>query len=141
MTPQDKIVKFLQTKNKTIYKNTKLRYIYDKDLEYIEEVLDSSIANDIWGQIQFNICFEDAKGLTSLICPWCIEKQINDEEDCFICTYGQVHGICFRSKDPNKYISHYDHIYKVLDSKNIKDYKILSNQWYRNLIKKIESNQ
>lgn len=138
MTTQQKLIRFLQAKNKAIYRYTKLRYIYGSDIQYIED-MDTARANDIWKAIKHNVFYQDAKGLTSQICPWCQEKEITNAIDCSECTYGRTHGICFRSKNPRKYVSHYDHIYQILDSDNIKDYKILSNLYYKQLIIRIEN--
>jgi len=138
MTNQQKITLFLQAKNKIIYKNTKLRYIYDKDLEYIEN-LTVPVATKVWNHIKHNIMKENMAGLSEGMCPWCVLKNMEILSDCYQCTYGKNHGVCHTSSNMNEYLSGYDRIKKVVKSKGIKHHKMLNNQWYRGVISKINA--
>ena len=121
MTYQDKIIKFMQEKEKIIK-------TYNKDLEYINQNIVNNIkswSNEdseiVWGELICNIEIENECGLYTPTCPYCIYR--NDA--CFNCYYGEIYGRC---------------CYFSSNYMKIREYNIdISNRKYRKIIKNIVS--
>jgi len=89
MIPQMIIVKILKYKNKLIKKVTEIsNYVNEKDLCEIK-----SWSNNRCRKIieEMNNCYNTNSD--SDICPWCIQKDI-DNQSCQQCNYGKRHGEC-----------------------------------------------
>jgi len=141
MKAKTKILKFLQAKNNLIFQTTGLRYIYLKDLEYIDN-LSTADADMIWDSITrmiYNRSADRTQGLCANACPWCISKELTIINGCDECSYATNHGKCYRSKVSQKfYASGYDMVHWYLIDKKINHNELLSNKWYKQLIKSIE---
>ena len=106
---------------------SRFKYYNIKDKEFILYKLHCSSAKKIWRIIKESIYEEGDSGLSSKICPFCIQF----DYECENCPYSETHGNCYKKGSKNS-----DFHQILLHFKN--DNAVLPNEWYRNVIEKIE---
>jgi len=142
-TPQQKIVKFMQAKQKILNKNLqgRIRYFNKADKDAILK-WSYKKATEVWDYIFVSIFIDDEEGLGYHTCPFCLYYI-----GCKKCTYGKNHGIC------ESYAYELDSDFTKINDKfgltcscyhsdcgcdkPIYDKEILGNEHYREIIKEI----
>ena len=121
MTYKDKLIKFLQLKNDTIYKQVRIKYVYKADLKDIS-LWSEDDCEKIYNVIKDNIVFYKVQGIDETTCPWCIKYTIK-YTICKNCEYGKRHEKCYNIG--SYYKKHFCMI-------------VINNQEYKDIIKEIE---
>ncbi len=119
MIYQKRLVEFVKLKNEIIERDTGFKYVTRKDIEEIENWTDCTcrtLYNKIFKTVQ-----ENTRGLTSSTCVWCFQY----DTLCFKCTYADRHGKCGSN-------------YSLFDNYRHAS-RLFSNEVYKNMFKKIES--
>ena len=97
MTYKEKIVKFLEIKNRIIYSTSNVRYINEEDIEDIKHWSEEDCKKTYKYMIEV-VNNDDAFEFypNSTTCPWCIYYHFinNNYDKCNECGYGRRHGIC-----------------------------------------------
>jgi hypothetical protein len=137
------IVSFMKEKAKVVFEHTRFKYINNKDLKYLSK-LNNNLSMQIWKDMKISVK-EGYYDLSYRFCPFCIKLKIEGCVDIAFNNYPKCHG-CFYKKNHrsncNVANSHWTKICSKLDKINtlIPYHKneILSNYFYKKLIKKIE---
>lgn len=97
LTPQEKLVSIMDLKQNFFTKiKVGIRYFYKKDREYLLSLSDGWVSR-ITALIKEEVMSSNLNsqpGLTSDICPFCIENLHIKHGPCTKCNYGKLHGIC-----------------------------------------------
>lgn len=93
MTYKEKLIKFVEAKDKIIKEKTGINYINDLDIQEIRE-WDEESCKKIYSSFTRNINTYFIHDLLIGTCPWCLKSTINNVHDCKICGYGKRHGMC-----------------------------------------------
>jgi hypothetical protein len=132
---QHMLVDFMQA-TANILKNNDIQTVYfdDVDKENIMKWNDyhsEYLWEEVWNKIAINInSFPDCYGLDFYVCPFCLFFIF-----CEGCDYGENHGICNKDNNENSY----GILMQEIVEKNINANEIFSNDVYKKIIKKIES--
>ncbi len=134
MNAKNKLVKFVELKNKIVKKTTNMCYINDEDIEDIKR-WNSEECKTTYKKLKNNIFkLEDISGFAVGVCPWCISIPPNGTSlPCAKCGYGLRHGIC-----DSKNSLYFKYRSKYIESMYITLEEPLSNRVYRDMIDQIE---
>jgi len=128
-TTKDKLIMFLELKNKRIKKFSRYNYIENEDIEDIKN-WDLKICDMVYNKIANNILNHNyIYGLSNTTCPWCILYFYSMSNTCDLdsCGYAKRHGDCICTD------SLYNKVCKECSDNHI------SNKEYVNMINKIEN--
>ena len=127
MINQEKLVKFVEMKNKIIKEKTGVTYITEEDIADIRE-WDEEVCKKVYDELCYWINGCEIEGLTTHTCIWCHYDDIANTtfDDCDKCKYAKRHGMCY------DLTSSY-HKYGTPAA-----IQALSNKVYENMLKKIE---
>lgn len=87
---KEKLIEFLWKKHEIIKKATGLDYITEDDIETLDNLSD---IDKIWKTIKLEIIIGQY-GLSTDVCPWCIDVYLNCNRPCSECFYSQKKQIC-----------------------------------------------
>ena len=128
MTSQEKLIKFVELKDRIIKRETSINYIDKGDINEIKK-WNRHKCKKVYEQLKLNIRALDIADFAVGVCPWCIDKSnIGIEKcKCKICGYAKRHGDCINDSSSlfHKYYSRYTK-------------GTLSNKVYKNMISEIE---
>ncbi|RLF88052.1 hypothetical protein DRN34_00300 [Thermococci archaeon] len=133
MSAKEKIIKFMEKKAERIKDKWGYDFYFNKkDKKEIKE-WDNELAERVWGVLVHNIMENDACCLSNSTCPFCILAELictncSFTERCFACGYGLRHGYCADSHSDFAKIAQFHYTCNIF-----------SNEWYRKVIKEIES--
>jgi len=133
MTAKEKIIMFMEAKQKRLNKYGKFNYFNEKDAEAIKQWNETE-AQKVWEGITDTIINNtnykfNVDGLTADTCPSCNYWRYN----CRRCEYGQNHGICTTNEN-----SDYYQILIQLEEVGIEPMLVFSRLVYLNIINSIE---
>jgi hypothetical protein len=124
-----RIQMFMQAKEKRLrtLNGYKKGLYYDK---YVKDAINSFIDPvQIWALLQHNTYHFMVQGLSTKMCPFCLEQRVLDKK-CLSCNYQKIKGFCYDDE------SEFQQIYNYTTPTYL--HCLLSNNWYKNLIEKIE---
>ena len=126
----EKLVKFVELKNKVVKKVTGINYANRDDIAEIKEWGEKK-CEAVYGAIELSILTTDISNFAIGACPWCISIPCFDYGTaCEKCGYGERNGIC---------INNVSSLFYKYNSKYIKG--SLSNTVYRDMIKQINKSK
>jgi len=129
MTPNEKIVMFMQAKNDCLKENgCKIKYFFKSDEK---EILswDENEAQEIWNFFIKKKKF--SSGISSDNCPFCIYNDFA----CNICGYSKRHKKCYYENSTTS------KIFNFFNNKDISTSDLLDNKFYRDTINKIKKGE
>jgi len=134
VTYKEKIIKFMQEKNKIIKKHTGIIYFNEKDKNDILSWSEKDCKN-IYLKILDHVTQKYVFGMGWVVCPYCIKYLSPDKFNCHRCEYAKNHGECLSTDSVWNKVSNW----RSKPGKRI--YDIMDDKFYDNLIKKIEGNK
>ncbi|MCX8124839.1 MAG: hypothetical protein N3F66_11865 [Spirochaetes bacterium] len=142
---QQAIIDFMKSKANRMEKELNVPgtwYFNDGDQQEIKSWTDEEAAK-VWEKIKNNIFKLGCSGLRYELCPFCHHygyehngcyKALKNPI-CVKCGYGKRHGICIGEEG---HVSQYKQILQSFEDSRISMYKFFSNEYYVELIEKIE---
>ena len=125
---QDRLLKFLELKNKIIENKTGIKYIDVNDIKDVKQ-WDEELCKTVYLRLLNSITCGGAQRLARETCLWCIVddlRNIYELDKCIHCNYGLRHDICCNNGS----------LYNEYDIPKVR--KSFTNRAYRDMLQDIE---